>query len=65
MHAGCGVLVECLMWSRGQVHSGCCAVVVTPGLPVTVVGRLRVAVLVRCVMCVHRGGVPAGMWVVS
>ena len=42
--------VECLQCSYVHVQSGCCAVVVTSALHVTSVGRLRVTVLVRCVV---------------
>ena len=69
LYAGRGVLVECLMCSHGRVHSGYGVVVVIveviSSLPVTSAGRLRVTVLVRCVLSVHRGGGPVGMRIVS
>ena len=62
MHAGCGVLVGCLMCSHVRVQSGSCTVMLTFALSVTGVGCQRVAVLVRCVLCVHRDRGPVGMW---
>ena len=61
-HTRCGVLVSCLICTHGHVHSRCCAVVFTSSWPLMSVGRLRVTVLVRCVLCVHREGVPVDMW---
>ena len=40
-------------------------VVVTSALPVTVVGSLRAAVLLRLVLCVHREGGPVDIWTLS
>ena len=65
LHAGCGGMVQGLMSSHGRVQSNCCAVVVTLSLPLTSVGRLRVTVLVRCAVCVHRELVPVDVWFVS
>ena len=45
------------MGSHVRAHSGCCAVVVTLLSPVASVGRLRVAVLESCVLCVDSEGV--------
>ena len=45
LHAGCVMLVECLVCSHGRVQSGCCAVVVTSSLPVMGMGRLRVTTI--------------------
>ena len=53
------------MCFHGLVQYCCFAIVVTSSLPVTGVGRLWAAVLVRCVLCVHRGAIPDGMWIVS
>ena len=65
LHAGCGALVQCLMCFHGLVQYCCFAIVITSSLPVTGVGRLWATVLVRCVLCVHRGAMPDGMWIVS
>lgn len=57
--------VLCDAWaafSHGRVQSGCRAVAVTSSLPVTGVERLRVALLVRFVLCIHSEGVPVGVW---
>ena len=62
LHAGCGVLVDCLMCSHGRVQSGCCADVVALSLPVTGVEHLRVTVLVRCVLCTHGEAAPVNVW---
>ena len=64
LHAGRGVLVECLMCSRVQVQSagaGCCAVVVTSSPPVKSVGHWRATVLLHCDQCVHWEGMPVDM----
>lgn len=60
LHAACSMLLECLTssCSHGRVQSGCLAIRVTSTLPLTGVGRLRVDVIVRCVLCVHKEGVP-------
>ena len=55
LHAGCGVLVECLMCSNGRVQSGC--------------GRFGIACdrcgpcvgYCACALFVHGNGVPVGM----
>ena len=63
LHTGCGVLVQYLICSHGRVRSSCCAVVVTLSWPLTSAESLRVNVwlLLHCVLCVHREGLPGNV----